>query len=171
MPGERQKPAGTARRGRPAKHEPVPLAAGAVVADDPPSAPAAFNGGRLGPPARDAWDAFWSTAQAKSVDVSDLPQLRHWVRLVHQRSVVWRRFARDMFVEGYNGQPVLNPLFRVLQTVDAEIASIAEQFGMTPRARFRLGVAAGEAKLTADQVMASLQDEDAGGESMPEFNG
>jgi len=168
--GERQKPPGTTRRGRPAKHEAAPLASSDALANDPPAPPASFSGGKLSKAAVRAWAEFWTTPQALAVDVSDLPRLEHWARLLSERGRCWREYARQPMVDGFNGQPVLNPHFKVLQTIDAEIERAEEHFGMTPRARFRLGIAAGEAKRTAAELTAGLGDDDGGGaETMPEF--
>jgi uncharacterized protein YgfB (UPF0149 family) len=61
-------------------------------------------------------------------------------------------------VRGSTGQPVLNPLAKRLDQLEAQIKGFEQQFGMTPKARADLGIAAGNAAMTAEQLNRMASD-------------
>ena len=102
---------------------------------------------------RNRWDAYWASPVAKLADpVSDLPALERLFRLYDdlERSHQSVRKAGHM-VEGSQGQAVMNPLLRHMQTVMAEVRQLEDRFGLSPRARLGLNLTLGAtAKTIAD---------------------
>jgi hypothetical protein len=62
-------------------------------------------------------------------------------------------------VSGSKGQPVLNLLGGLITRLDAEIWALEDRFGLTPRARPRLGVVFGEAHRSLEQINKDLDAE------------
>lgn len=96
---------------------------------------------------QDRWAAYWTSPVAKLVDaVSDLPALERlfWLYDDLERS---RRAVQDVghMVEGSQGQAVMNPLLRHMQTQAAEIRQMEDRFGLSPRARLSLNLTLGQA--------------------------
>lgn len=93
------------------------------------------------------WVAYWSTPVAALVDaVSDLPALERlfWLYDDLERS---RRAVRQLghVIAGSQGQTVLNPLLRHMQTIMGEIRQLEDRFGLSPRARLSLNLTLGQA--------------------------
>ncbi len=61
-------------------------------------------------------------------------------------------FRRERFVTGSQGQPVLNPLAGYIATLEAAISRAEAEFGLGPLSRMRLGIATGEAAMTAQRL-------------------
>lgn len=107
--------------------------------------------------ARQRWEAFFSSPPAAAIDLrADLHRLERWIRAVDEYERVGRVFRKARTVNGSMGQPVLNPLAAYLATREAEIARAEAELGMTPMARVKLGIAYGQAKLTAAELNKAL---------------
>ena len=90
----------------------------------------------------EAWDAYWAAPVAKAVDpVSDLPAIRRLFTLYDERERCYRSVRVARMVQGSKGQPVVNPLYRQMSTLDAEIRALEDRYGLNPAARARLGIA------------------------------
>lgn len=97
------------------------------------------------------WEQFWGSEMAKAVVSSDLGALTRWILAVDEWERVRAAFTKARVVGGSMGQPVLSPLAQYLAQLAREIAFYELQFGMTPMARLRLGLAAGRmATVAAD---------------------
>ncbi len=95
---------------------------------------------------RDAWAAYWSSPVAAVVDrVSDLPAIRRLFTLYDERERCLRSGRAGRLVPGSQGQPVVNPLYKHMSTLDAEARMLEDRLGLTPASRLRLGVALVEA--------------------------
>ena len=95
---------------------------------------------------RDAWAAYWASPVASVVDrASDMPAVRRLFTLYDERERCLRSARTSRLVAGSQGQPVLNPLYRHMSTLDAEVRMLEDRFGLTPAARARLGITLGEA--------------------------
>lgn len=91
--------------------------------------------------ARDRWADFWASPAADRVDLqSDLPRLLRWVEQTDEYDRVAKVCKKTRLVKGSTGQPVLNPLFSYLATLETQIARTEAEFGMTPAARHRMRV-------------------------------
>jgi P27 family predicted phage terminase small subunit len=77
--------------------------------------------------------------------VSDLAAIRRLFTLYDERERCLRSARTSRLVDGLQGQPVLNPLYRHMSILDAEIRTLEDRFGFTPAARARFGVSAVEA--------------------------
>ncbi len=121
---------------------------------------------------RDRWQAFFASDVAKAVDLdADSQHLERWILYVDE----WRRalaaFRRERFVTGSQGQPVLNPLAGYIGTLESAISKAEAEFGLGPLSRMRLGIATGEAAMTAAKLNELTRNEpvdvDGGGEYEP----
>lgn len=90
---------------------------------------------------RDRWADFWASPAADRVDLqSDLPRLIRWIEQTDEYDRVSKVCKKTRLVKGSTGQPVLNPLFSYLATLETQIARTESEFGMTPAARRRMRV-------------------------------
>lgn len=127
-----------------------------------PKAPAGLQRSTL-----KVWRAFWASQVAQVIDpASDLPAISQWIHLVDEEERLAAEIARTGFmVLGSMGQPVLNPLFQLRTQLRNELHRLRGEFGMTPAARLRLGLALGEMQLQRQAIArgqgraASWQDQ------------
>lgn len=121
----------------------------------------------LGPPqeswlraTQDAWEAFKRSDVSSVVDLdADRDALVRLFDLYDER----RRLTMGMegpLVEGYKGQPVLNPLLRRIAEVDRQILVLEDRFGRTPRARLALGISVLEANKSLDKLNEQFRQGD-----------
>lgn len=120
---------------------------------------------------KDRWVAYWETPVARLVDaVSDLPALERLFWLYDDLERSRRSVATTgHMVEGSQGQKVMNPLLRHMQTQASEIRQLEDRFGLSPRARLSLNVTLGEAAksladLNAPFLNAGGDDDDPRGD-------
>ncbi len=130
----------------------IPAAAPSRPMPDPPAG--------LLKGSRQRWAAFWRSPVAPAMIEADLPALSRWIVNVDEWTRAMRTFKRERLVKGSTGQPALNPLAGYLAQREAAIREAEEKFGMTPMARVRLGIAFGQAKLTAQELVKSLHAEE-----------
>jgi P27 family predicted phage terminase small subunit len=96
---------------------------------------------------------------ARAIDIkSDAYKLQRWVQAVDEYQRVSAVFRKARLVKGSTGQPVLNPLSAYLVNLEATISRIEVEFGMGPLSRMRLGIATGQAALTADELNRRLDE-------------
>lgn len=102
---------------------------------------------------RDRWESFWSSDVARAVDWgADGDRLVRWIRYVDEWHRAMRDYRRERVATGSMGQPVLHPLAGYIAQLEQAIAKAEAEFGLTPLARMRLGIATGEAALTAQRL-------------------
>jgi len=119
---------------------------------EPPPAPRG-----LATATRKRWRAFWETKVSRACDpVADAYALERWIRAINELELVRPTFEEARLVKGSMGQPTLNPLGPYIQNLKAEIAKFETEFGLTPMARAKLGIAIGEERLTADELNRRL---------------
>ena len=108
------------------------------------------------------WEAYWRSAVSSAVDLNaDRGLLERWIRSVDEWYRAYRDFRRQRTTEGSTGQLVLSPLAKWIKQLETEIGKCEQQMGLTPMSRVRLGIAAGQARLTADMLNKSLSEDDA----------
>lgn len=108
------------------------------------------------------WEAFWTSPVANAIDRrSDLPRLERWICALDEYERARRQFRANRLVTGSTGQPVLNPLASYMSSLEAQIRATETDFGMTPMARLRLGIAVGEAARSLAELNAETDDDDA----------
>ena len=87
------------------------------------------------------WVAFWKSDAARvlapAVDAAAVERL---FDLYDERERAYRDFTRKRFVEGSQGQQVLNPLGRLIASFDGEIRQLEDRLGFSPASRLRLGL-------------------------------
>lgn len=106
-----------------------------------------------------AWSAFWRSPMASVVDENaDMDALRDWAWLLSERDRLQASVKRKGVVPGSHGQPMLNPLARLVDAYTRRINSYREQFGMTPLSRMRLGIAIGDAHDALSDLFGELND-------------
>jgi len=117
------------------------------------------------------WNDFFASPVASQVDVSDQGALRRLFRLYDEIERLWEAVeTTGRVVEGSQGQPRPNPLFKQIEGFQAEARQLEDRFGLSPMARFRLGVQFADAHASLDQLNERLQsrtsqfDDDAWGE-------
>ena len=98
------------------------------------------------------WREIWTTDVSKAIEASDHYALRRWIEAVDERERYLEAARDNPTVEGSKGQPVVNPLLKLARAAEDRIEHFEQQFGMTPKARADLGLAAGNAALTAEEL-------------------
>lgn len=112
------------------------------------------------------WDSFWRSPLSKLVDLDgDMAALKRWILAWDEWVELKADFDKAPISAGSTGQDRLNPLATRIATVEDTIAKYEDRFGMTPMARFRLGIALGQAAGSLEDLMRSLG---AGGEGEEE---
>jgi P27 family predicted phage terminase small subunit len=86
----------------------------------------------------------------------DLPRVKRWIGALDEYERVNEVFKNTRLVKGSTGQPSLNPLAAYLSALAAELRAAEYELGLTPLARLRLGIAYGEARLTAEALNRAL---------------
>jgi P27 family predicted phage terminase small subunit len=89
---------------------------------------------------------------------ADRYRVERWITTVDEYERINAAFKQTRIVKGSTGQPVLNPLSQYLQQLLAEINKAETELGLTPLARMRLGIAYGEAQLTALELARALDE-------------
>ncbi len=87
------------------------------------------------------WERFWKSDAARilapAVDAAAVERL---FDLYDERERAYRDFSNRRFVEGSQGQQVLNPLGRLIVSLDGEIRQLEDRLGFSPASRLRLGL-------------------------------
>ena len=128
---------------------------GLVPRSDAKPVPAADGVWREGTVER--WVAFWSSPLASQVEQSDEGAFRRlfWIydELERLREAIE---ATGRVVEGSQGQPRPNPLYKQVQEFQAEARQLEDRFGLSPMARLRLGITFADAQASLDGLNARL---------------
>jgi len=112
---------------------------------------------------RQLWQSLWLSPLAQVWDpVTDRLAVEELVRLVDERERAWRAFRRERIVPGSEGQPRLNPLWKLIQETTAQITQLSDRLGLTPRARLQLGITFSQAAMGIAELNRMLDDEDDG---------
>jgi P27 family predicted phage terminase small subunit len=96
---------------------------------------------------------------AQAVDRAvDLPRIERWIEMSDEFEKVNAILKQTRLVKGSVGQPTPNPLVGYLSVLLAELRAAETELGMTPLARQRLGIAYGQARLTAQDLNRMLRE-------------
>jgi P27 family predicted phage terminase small subunit len=91
---------------------------------------------------KDDWADFYSSPQAGAVDSAGQATLRRLFDLRDEVERIRRGIKKTgPMVEGSQGQPVVNPAYRVLTALLSEIRQLEDRFSMNPQAAVKLGFA------------------------------
>ena len=109
------------------------------------------------------WEAYWRSSVSSAVDLNaDRGLLERWIRSVDEWYRAYRDFRKARTTEGSTGQLVLSPLAKLIKQLETEIGKCEQQLGLTPMSRLKLGLTAGQARLTAEMLNRSLSEDDDG---------
>lgn len=87
------------------------------------------------------WRTFWTSDAARVLAVAvDVGAAERLFDLYDERERAYRRFRKERFVDGSQGQKVLNPLGRLITSFDSEIRQLEDRLGFSPVSRMRLGI-------------------------------
>ena len=101
------------------------------------------------------WNFFWESKLASNVEPSDEGALRRLFRLYDEIDRMWDAVEETgRVVEGSQKQPRPNPLFKQIETFQAEARQLEDRFGLSPMSRLKLGVTFADAHLS----LASLNE-------------
>lgn len=107
------------------------------------------------------WHEFFKSQVARAVDPqADAGVLRRWILAVDQyerNAAALRSGEIEVMTVGSQGQMVLHPLAKYQSQLDAQIARLEKELGLTPMARARLGLKFTEQALTAAQLNEMLR--------------
>jgi hypothetical protein len=109
---------------------------------------------------RTAWDEFWSSDVAQAIEVEHLPALRRLFEMRDLQSRAWERYRAQPYVDGSMGQPVTNPAFAEATKLESACVALEDRLGLSPKARANLGIAIGQAALTAADLNRMAQEGD-----------
>lgn len=134
------------RQNRVTKDVVVPLRSGSVMPEP--------EGGWRSATA-DRWAEFWGSKLAANVEDSDHGALRRLFRLYDELERLWEAVEETgRVVDGSQGQPRPNPLFKQIETFQAEARQLEDRFGLSPKSRLQLGITFADAHLS----LASLNE-------------
>jgi len=103
---------------------------------------------------RAQWVELWSSQLAQTIAATDMPALERLFTLYDERHRAMRDFRKARLVRGSTGQPVLNPMGKLVKDLDGEIRQLEDRFGLSPQARLRLGIDLGKAADSLDALNA-----------------
>ncbi len=136
-----------------------------------PELPTTAPGPAPDPPAgllkttRDQWETYWRSSLARYVDQdTDRPAIERLFTLYDERERALQGYRKSRLVKGSQGQPVLNPLARLMSTLDSEIRQLEDRLGLNPKARATLGITFGEAARSLADLNRALTSEVSDGE-------
>jgi P27 family predicted phage terminase small subunit len=104
------------------------------------------------------WEAFWVSDVAQAIDpASDMHRVERWITYLDEWGRAMRAFRKARLSTGSTGQLVLSPLAAYVRQLEVALAAAETELGMTPLARMKLGLAAGQARLTAQQLNEAFE--------------
>jgi P27 family predicted phage terminase small subunit len=109
---------------------------------------------------RGAWERYWRSDVATVVTDADrdLVERLFVFRDEHARVLRSVRKSNARLVSGSRQQPRLNPLLDLVFKLEGAIHSLETELGLSPLARARLGIAVGQATLTAAELNRMTRD-------------
>ena len=97
------------------------------------------------PETKTRWKTFWASEAARVLAPAvDSAALERLFDLYDERERAYRDFTKQRFVDGSQGQLVLNPLGRLISGFDSEIRQLEDRLGFSPASRLRLGLDLGD---------------------------
>jgi P27 family predicted phage terminase small subunit len=103
------------------------------------------------------WVIFWGSPLASQVEPSDEGAFRRLFKLYDEIERMWEAIeVTGRVVEGSQGQPRPNPLYKQVQEFQAEARQLEDRFGLSPMSRLRLGITFADAQASLDGLNARL---------------
>ncbi len=109
---------------------------------------------------KDEWAAFFTSDQARALDGATLPGVFRLFEMRDLQSRSWARYKKQPYLDGSRGQPVANPAFDEAMALERAIIALEDRYGVSLKALANLGVAVGQAQITAAELnrMANTND-------------
>lgn len=109
----------------------------------------------------DGWEAFWLSDVAQVVQLEQANAIRRLFDMRDVQARAFERYRKQPYVDGSQGQPVTNPAFAEAMKLETAVVALEDRLGLTPKAQANLGIAIGQAALTAADLNAmALEDDD-----------
>lgn len=108
---------------------------------------------------KESWVEFWSSNIASAAELTDRPALERLFAMRDMQARAFDRWTKDPYVDGSQGQPVQNPAFAESMTLERQILALEKSFGLTLKAKADLGIAIGQAQLTAVELNRMAQED------------
>jgi hypothetical protein len=106
------------------------------------------------------WARWWRSPVARAVDWDrDGEAVERLFANYELQAKLRKSVKRRLFVDGSQGQPILNPAAKHLVAVEAAIRQDEMQFGRTPRAAAQLGVTIGDLQKTVEDLNRDASDD------------
>lgn len=109
---------------------------------------------------RKLWESYWGSPVASAALQVDLAGLERWIVAVDEWTRATKSLRKQRLVDGSMKQPRMNPLAAYAAEREKAILAYEERYGLNPQARLKLGIAAGQARMTAAQLNATLDEHD-----------
>jgi P27 family predicted phage terminase small subunit len=165
-PGPAPKPADQ-RQAHPRAKRPGPLPLSLVPADPVPAPDIPSPPRGLLRATQSRWRAYWTSPVASAVIEADRGSVDRLFRYYDAWERMMRESTASPFTEGSQGQVVVHPACARVDKLEAHIAKLEGELGLTPLARSRLGIAVGQAQLTADELNRRTRKPDRGDSPSP----
>jgi P27 family predicted phage terminase small subunit len=109
---------------------------------------------------RRAWARYWQSDVATVATEADrdLVERLFVFRDEHARALRTLRATGERMVSGSRSQPRLSPLLDLVFKLEGAIHTLETELGLSPLARARLGIAVGQATLTAAELNRMTRD-------------
>ena len=108
-------------------------------------------------PTVERWVIFWGSPLASQVEPSDEGAFRRLFKLYDEIERMWEAIeVTGRVVEGSQGQPRPNPLYKQVQEFQSEARQLEDRFGLSPMSRLRLGITFADAQASLDGLNARL---------------
>jgi P27 family predicted phage terminase small subunit len=109
---------------------------------------------------RRAWARYWRSDVASVVTDADHDAIERLflLRDEHARAMRAVRSTGERLVSGSRNQPRLNPIYDLIFKLEGAIHTLETELGASPLARARLGIAVGQATLTAAELNRLTRD-------------
>lgn len=108
-------------------------------------------------PTVERWAGFWASPLASQIESSDEGAFRRLFKLYDEIDRLWEAVeVTGRIVEGSQGQPRPNPLFKQIEAFQAEARQLEDRYGLSPLSRLRLGITFADAQASLDGLNARL---------------
>lgn len=98
------------------------------------------------------WEQLFDSRLAQYLAPTDLPAVLRLFGMYDDRRRLEATAREHPYVEGSQGQVVLNPAHGAISNLDGRILALEDRIGLSPKARLGLGIQLGEAAKSLDSL-------------------
>jgi hypothetical protein len=111
---------------------------------------------------REAWDEFWQSDLARLVDRRNEGRgiIYRYFALFDEWQRAYNAYRRRRVVKGSTGQPAQSPAFKNWMALEAAMAKLEREEGLTTKVRLLFGLQAGRIRDELDDLNDDFDDED-----------